>query len=70
MMCRKIGDPGEQQRRSIVLQNDMLILEDREPEAPEFGSPRTLAGIIFMIARDKVHAVAGREGRQGRRVRG
>ena len=67
-MSREIGYPGEQQRRPIVLQYYVLIFEHNEAEPPQLRGPRPLSRIIFMIAGDEIHPMAGRQIRQRRGV--
>ena len=62
--------PASTSSGAIVLQHHVLILEHRESEPSNLTRPRTLAGVVLVIARDEECAVAGGEVGQRRRVAG
>src|ERR1700675_4245111 len=59
---------GEYQRRSVVHQHYMFILENLESEAPDFLGPCALTGVVLVISGHEVNAVPRHQAGKRRRV--
>jgi hypothetical protein len=58
VMRAVVGDAGQHQRRAIVTQHHMLVLQHLKSDAPQLDDPGLCAGVVLVVARDEVGAVA------------
>jgi hypothetical protein len=52
-----------------VLEHDVLVDEDDEPEPPQFDQPRVRAGVVLVVTRDEIRPVPRLEARERLGVR-
>src|ERR1700744_3036941 len=69
MMCAKVRDSRENQRRTVVSQHYMLIFQHSQAQSEDFLCPSSFAGEILLIAGDEVSPVSRLQAGQGCRMR-
>ena len=58
MMRAVIGDARHDDLRAFMLQHDVLVQQNAQPQSAQLGHPRRGTRIVFMIAGDEIGAVA------------
>ena len=64
MMRAIVRDSSDHQLRFAVVEHDVLVHQHVQPQTPQLVGPRALAGVVLVIAGDKVSAVRGAQSRQ------
>ena len=59
-----VGDPGQHEGLSLVVQHHVLVLQDEDPESSELTHPCGCARVVLVIAGDEKAAMSGLEPRQ------